>query len=271
MKTLNLIRAITTGGMISISVNSFSKLPAPAIMEIPVTYTAGETTLKGYVAYDDNIKGKRPAVVVVHEWWGVNDNMRTTVKQLAELGYIAITADIFGDGKVATNPTEAQNLTSPFYSNSYLAKARLDAAIKKIKEYPQTDPGNVAAVGYCFGGYVVLNSAMMGSDLRGAVSIHGGLTGVKVNKGQLKAKFLICQGGDDKFVPESAVKSFTHKLDSIGAVYTLKMYPGAGHAYSNPGSTKLGKQFNIPIAYNEAAATGSWNEMKTFLGKVFGK
>ncbi len=270
MKAIHLFISVVTSFLISgISSSAFPGGLAPAIKEEPVTYKAGETTLKGYVTWDDNIKGKRPAIVVVHEWWGINDFTRNVAKKLAGLGYIAITADIFGDGKTAANPTQAQNLTAPFYSNPYLAKARFDAAIKKLKEYPQTDPSNVAAIGYCFGGYVALNSAIMGSDLKGVVSFHGGLGGVKVNQNALKAQLLICQGTDDKFVPDNVIKSLTHKLDSIHAVYTLKLYPGASHSYTNPESTKLGKEFNLPLSYNEPAATGSWNEMKAFFSKIF--
>ncbi len=272
MKTINPFKIILVSlSMISISSSGFPRGSVPAVKEEPVTYTASGTILKGYVAFDENIKGKRPAVVIVPEWWGVNDYVRMRARKLAELGYIAITADIFGDGRIASNPTEAQNLTSPFYSNAYLAKSRLDAAINKVKEYSQTDPSKVAAIGYCFGGYVVINSAIMGSDLLGAVSFHGGLTGVKVNKGQLKAKLLICHGLADQFVPGPAVKSFTHKLDSIGAVYTLKMYPGAGHSFSNPEATKIGRQFNLPLEYNAAADAESWNEMKAFFGKIFAR
>jgi dienelactone hydrolase len=127
------------------------------IKEEIVTYTSDGVLLKGYVAYDQNQKGKRPAVLVVHEWWGLNDYAKMRTRKLAELGYIAMAADIFGDGKVAVNPQEAQDLTKPFYQNPALAKTRLDAAIKKIKEYAETDPLNVAAIGYCFGGGVVLN------------------------------------------------------------------------------------------------------------------
>jgi len=255
--------------------SSFSLLRAQnstqMIKEENVTYSADGVTLKGYIAYDQNLKGKRPAILVVHEWWGLNDYPKMRARKLAELGYIAMAVDIFGDGKIAANPQEAQEYTKPFYQNPGLAKTRLDAAIKKIKEYAQTDPSNVAAIGYCFGGGVVLNSARLGSDLKGVVSFHGGLSGAPANKDLLKARILVCHGGSDKFVSQKDIDSFKHQLDSIGANYSFKVYPNATHAFTNPDATKIGKQFNMPIEYNEEADKNSWNDMKVFFKSLFTK
>ena len=241
------------------------------IKEENVTYTVNGVLLKGYVAYDQNVKGKRPAVLVVHEWWGLSEYPKMRARMLAELGYIAMAVDIFGDGKTAANPQEAQDLTKPFYQDPGLAKARLDEAIKKIKEYSQTDPSNVAAIGYCFGGGVVLNSAKLGSDLKGVVSFHGGLAGAPADKNLLKAKILVCHGGDDKFVSQKDIDNFKHQLDSIGANYSFKVYPNATHAFTNPNATKTGKEFNMPIAYNAEADKNSWNDMKDFFKDLFSK
>jgi dienelactone hydrolase len=179
--------------------------------------------------------------------------------------------DMFGNGKIATNPKDAQELTAPIYKESKLIKSRLDAAIKKIKEYPQTDPKNVAAIGYCFGGYVVLNAAKLGSDLKGVVSFHGGLGGAPADKKLLKAKILACQGGSDKFVTQHDADVFKHQMDSIGADYTFKTYANATHAFTNPDATKTGKEFNMPIEYNPEADMASWNDMKEFFEKLFKK
>jgi dienelactone hydrolase len=244
---------------------------ASTIREETVTYSAGGVTFKGYLAYDGNIKGKRPAILVVHEWWGLTDYPKMRARELAELGYIALAVDLFGDGKVAVNPKEAQEFTTPFYKDPQLAKTRLDAALKKLKEYPQTDPQNMAAIGYCFGGFVVLNYAKMGADLKGVASFHGGLGGVPVDKTLLKAKLLICAGESDQFVSRHDIDAFTRQLDSIGAVYTLKMYPNAMHAFTNPGATEAGKKFNLPIAYNAEADKASWADMKVFLNQAFQK
>ena len=166
--------------MLNTSIIGRSGNLTPNIKEETVTYTANGVTLKGFIAYDDNIKGKRPGILVVHEWWGLNDYAKMRVRKLAELGYIAMAADMFGDGKIAADPTEAQSLTGPFYKDPALAKIRMDAATMKLKEYSQTDQSSIAAIGYCFGGFVVLNYAKQGADLKGVVSFHGGLGGVPV-------------------------------------------------------------------------------------------
>jgi dienelactone hydrolase len=255
--------------MVNIDSNVNSKTPSPAIKEEVVTYMANGVSLKGFLAYDENIKGKRPAILVVPEWWGINDYIKMRVRKLAELGYIAMAADMFGDGKIAPDPKAAQDFTSPFYKDAQLAKTRLDAAMTKIKEYKQTDRNNIAAIGYCFGGYVVLNSAKLGADLKGVVSFHGGLTGVPVNKSLLKAKILVCHGASDKFVSEKDYNLLKHQLDSIGADNTFKIYANATHAFSNPDATRIGKEFNMPIEYNAEADKNSWNDMKIFFGRIF--
>lgn len=254
-----------------ISISGQSRTPAVSIKEEAVTYTDNGITLKGVVAYDSNIKGKRPAIIIIPEWWGMNDYIKMRARKLAELGYVAMAADVFGEGRIAADPKEAQAMTTPFYQDPHLAKSRLDAAIKKIKEFAQADPSNVAAIGYCFGGFVVLNSAELGSDLKGVVSFHGGLGGVPVNKELLKAKILVCQGGSDKFVSMNDYNSLKHRLDSIGADNTFKVYPNATHAFTNPDATRIGKQFNMPIEYNAKADQDSWNDMKSFFLRVFNK
>ena len=178
------------------------------IKEENITYKIGDATYNGFIAYDEKITGKRPAILVVHEWWGLNDYTKMRAKQLAELGYIALAVDLFGDGKNAANPKEAQELAMPFYKDPQLAKTRLEAALNKIKEYPQTDANKVAAIGYCFGGAMVLNTAKLGTGYKGVVSFHGGLAGVPANKDLLKAKILVCHGAADKFVSPQDVAAF---------------------------------------------------------------
>jgi dienelactone hydrolase len=277
LKLLKMKKQINPNGIIiSIILLSFTLVGrsgsvAPNIKEETVTYTADGMTLKGFLAFDDNIKGKRPAILVVHEWWGLNDYVKMRVRKLAELGYIAMAADMYGEGKIALNPTDAQTFATPYYKDPNLVKSRLDAAMKKLKEYSQADQSNMAAIGYCFGGFIVLNYAKLGADLKGVVSFHGGMGGVPVDKKLLKAKVLVCQGGSDKFVSIKEVEGFKHKLDSIDADNTLKVYANATHAFTNPDATKTGKQFNMPIEYNPDADRDSWNDMKIFFGKVFTK
>lgn len=238
------------------------------IKEDSVTYNLNGKNYIGFIDYDANKEGKRPAILVVHEWWGLTDYPRSRARQLAELGYIAMAVDMYGDGKIGNDPKTAQDLATPFYKDPTLAKTRLDAAINKLKTYSQTDTSKMAAIGYCYGGYVVLNAAKLGANLNGVVSFHGDLSGVPVNKDSLKARILICHGEADQFVnPE--VAAFKKSMDSAGVDYTFKSYPNATHAFTNPAATEKGKQFNMPIVYNAAADSASWNDMKDFFKKIF--
>ncbi|GAA4750718.1 dienelactone hydrolase family protein [Flavisolibacter ginsenosidimutans] len=237
------------------------------IKEEPVTYSANGTTLKGYVAYDEKKTGKRPIILVVPEWWGMTDYPRMRAKMLADLGYFAMAVDMYGDGKIAADPKEAQAAATPFYSNPQMGKERLDAALAKAKTFAQADTSQAVAIGYCFGGSMVLNYAKMGAPVLGVVSFHGGLQTVPPQKGT-KAQFLICHGGADSFVPQDQVDAFKKSMDSAGVAYTFKVYPGATHAFTNPAATEKGKQFNMPISYNAAADTASWNDMKAFFAKI---
>jgi dienelactone hydrolase len=242
-----------------------------SIKEEPVTYTADGITMKGFVAYDENKAGKRPVVLVVHEWWGLTEYPRMRAKQLAQLGYFAMAVDMYGEGKIAANPQEAQAMTKPFYGNAALSKTRLDAALAKLQPYNQADLSQAAAIGYCFGGSVVLNAARLGADLDGVVSFHGGLSGAPANKDLLKAKILICHGGADNFVPPAEIAAFKKGMDSIGADYQFKVYPDATHAFTNPAATEIGKKFNMPVSYHPTADTASWNDMKALFAGIFRK
>ena len=245
MKTKSIIFFVILLAMSSFNTISGEKTPFSKIKEEKVMYNVGSTVFKGVVYYDENLKGKRPAVLVVPEWWGINDYPLMRAKKLAEMGYIAMAVDMYGDGKVAANPTEAQNLTKPFYSDPQLSKTRLDAALVRLKSFKETDPKNVLAIGYCFGGSVVLNSARLGADLKGVVSFHGGLLGAPANKDLLKARILVCHGGSDKFVSQNDVDVFKHQMDSIHADYKFIVYANATHAFTNPASTATGIKFNI--------------------------
>jgi len=273
MKTKLILTGITLFiGIFAILGFTNLKKSSPVIKEENITYSVGDKTFKGYVAYNPNIKGKRPGVIVVHEWWGLNDYPKMRARKLAELGYIALAVDIFGDGKTAANPNEAMALTGPFYKDPNLGESRLEAAIEKLKTFPEADAKNIAAIGYCFGGAMVLNAAKLGADLKGVVSFHGGLsTGIPVDKSKTKTKILICYGGSDKFVSLKDADAFKHQLDSAGIKYIFKSYPNATHAFTNPDATKAGKEFNLPIAYNAEADKNSWNDMKTFFGTIFKK
>ena len=233
-----------------------------------VTYTLEGTSFKGYVAYKTKQKGKRPAIVVIPEWWGATEYAKMRARKLAELGYIAIAVDMYGNGKIAADPKEAMELAGPFYKDPQLGKSRIEAAINKLKEFPQANVNDIAAIGYCFGGSMVLNAAKMGVDLKSVVSFHGGLATVPATEGSTKARILVCHGGADKFITPADVTNFKSNLDSLKVPYTFIVYPGATHAFTNPMSTETGKKFNMPIEYNEAADKKSWNDMKAFFKKT---
>ena len=242
---------------------------SPAIVTESVTYSDDSVTMNGYVAFDSNSTGKRPVVFVVPEWWGLNEYAKRRARDLAELGYLAMAVDIFGNGKTADNPDSAGKLATPFYQDPQMAKSRFDAAVAQIMTHPRADSSRLAGIGYCFGGGMLLNFARLGQNLDGVVSFHGSLIGTPANKDLLKAKLLVLHGADDPLVPRSEVDAFKKQMDSIGAAYTFKEYPGAVHAFTNPDATATGKKYGMPVAYNAAADSASWNEMKTFLADLF--
>ena len=241
----------------------------PAVKEETVNYTSGTTDMVGFAAWDSSTEKKRPVVLVVHEWWGLNDYTKSRVRQLAAMGYLAMAIDMYGNGTTAEDPETAGKLATPFYSNPQLAKNRFDAALLKIKTFPVADTSQVAAIGYCFGGAMAINMAKLGDALAGVVSFHGNLVIGPIDKNLLKSPILVCHGEADQFVKPEEVALFKKQMDSIGAVYTFKSYPGATHAFTNPGATARGKKFNMPIEYNAAADTASWNDMKDFFAKIF--
>ncbi len=272
MKVIQIIGACTLLLLIACDANtttSTMEAERISVKQENITYTGDNITMNGFVAYNEASAAKRPVVLIVHEWWGLNDYAKGRAKQLAALGYLTIAVDMYGDGKTAEDPDNAGKLAGPFYKDPQMAKKRFDAALAKIKTYAVADTNNIAAIGYCFGGGMVLNFARLGENLKGVVSFHGSLLGVPADKNLLKADILVCHGADDKFVkPEEAAK-FRSQLDSIGASYTFKSYEGATHAFSNPEATEKGKKYNLPIAYNAAADTASFNEMKMFFDRIF--
>jgi dienelactone hydrolase len=253
--------------------NSSSKeetVKPPSYKEENITYSGDSVTMNGFIVYDENDSSKRPAVLVVHEWWGAGDYVKMRARELAKLGYVAMAIDVYGNGQTADNPDSALKAAMPFYKDPQKAKTRIDAAIEKIKTYSQVDPANIAAIGYCFGGGVLLNTVRLGDPaLKGVVSFHGSLVGTPANKDLLKSKILVCHGGADNFVPMTEVAQFKKQMDSIGAVYTFKIYDSATHAFTNPSATEVGAKFKMPIKYNAAADTASWKDMQDFFASLF--
>jgi dienelactone hydrolase len=241
------------------------------LKEENITYNGDNINMNGYIVYKDSGQEKRPAVLVVHEWWGLNDYSKRRARELADLGYVAMAVDMFGNGQTASSPDEAMKLAGPFYQNPQLTKTRLDAALAKLKTYPQVDTSNIAAIGYCYGGYTVLNAAKLGEPLKGVVSFHGNLGGVKPDKNLLKAKVLVLHGEADPIVKQDEVALFRKQMDSVGASYTFKSFPNAKHAFTNPAADSVENKFHIGVGYNADADRQSWNDMKDFLRSLFGK
>jgi dienelactone hydrolase len=228
--------------------------------------------MKGYLAYDESVKGKRPGVLVVHEWWGLNDYARRRARMLAELGYAALAVDMYGEGKQAMHPDDAKAFSSELMKNFDSAKARFIAGMEFLKQQASVDPTRIAAIGYCMGGGVVLNMARQGVDLKGVASFHGSLTPVKpAQPGTVKAKILVLNGADDKFIPLEQIEAFKQEMKSAGADFRFISYPGAVHSFTNPGADELAKKYNMPIAYNAQADKKSWDELKKFLTMIFMK
>jgi dienelactone hydrolase len=248
--------------------NTKTETKAPKLKEETVGYTVDSLRMQSYVVYDENVEGKRPAVLVIHEWWGLNDYAKRRANMLAEMGYIAMAVDMYGNGRMGNDPGAAQALAMPFYQNPAMAKKHFDMALAELKKNPYVDQNKIAGIGYCFGGGMLLNFARMGEPLNGVVSFHGSLLGTPADKNLTKAEILVCHGEKDDFV-NAEVAPFKKQMDSIGKSYTFKSYPGATHAFTNPDATEMGKKFNMPIEYNAAADSASWNDMKDFFARIF--
>jgi dienelactone hydrolase len=234
-----------------------------------VEYTAQGMKMKGYLPYDDAIKERRPGILVVHEWWGHNDYARMRARMLAKLGYAALALDMYGKGRQASHPDDAKKFSSEIMKNFDTGKERFMAALQLLKEQPNVDPERIAAVGYCFGGSVVLNMARQGADLKAVVSFHGGLAAVRpAQAGEVRARILVLHGGDDGFSTPEQIEAFKKEMTDAGADYRFVVYPGAWHAFTNPAATKLGKKYKLPLAYNADADRKSWAEMSKFLSAV---
>jgi dienelactone hydrolase len=237
-----------------------------------VEYKAGDATLKGYLAYDDSIEGKRPGVLVVHEWWGQNDYARMRARMLAALGYTALAVDMYGDGQVADNPTDASKLATEVSSDLLLEKNRFEAGLDFLRNQKTVDPDEIAAFGYCFGGAVVLNMARIGESLKGVASFHGTLgTNNPAKPWKIKARIISFSGDADPMIGPDKVAAFRKEMDAVGANYRVVTYPGAKHAFTNPAADELGKKFKMPIAYDPQADKDSWEQAKVFLHDVFAK
>ncbi len=251
-------------------------IATPALAEIkeePVTYRDGETTMKGVVVYDTAVSGKRPGLVLVHEWWGITKHMHNEARRFAQQGYTVFIADMYGDAKTADNPKDAGALSGSVMKSPKTMESRFNAAREQLARRPTADPTRIGAVGYCFGGAVVLNMARAGADLAGVAGFHAslGLNTPAPAPGTVKAKILVLNGADDPFVKKEQYVTFKGDLDAAKADYKVIEYPGAVHAFTNPEATELGKKFNLPLRYDAKANEEAKAEASKFFAQIFKK
>ena len=240
---------------------------APDIKTRELEYRQGETVLQGFVAWDDAARGKRPGVLVVHEWWGLNQHARNQARRLAEAGYVGFALDMYGKGKVTTHPQDAQAFAAEVTKDPAVLAARFNAALAELKRDPHVDSTRIAAIGYCFGGAVVLGMARSGADLAAVVTFHGALaTQAPAQPGKVKPRVLVLAGGDDPFVPAEQREAFKREMQAAGARFEVVVYPGAKHGFTNPDAA----QYGMPqLAYNAAADRDSWAAMLKLFRDVF--
>jgi len=235
-----------------------------------VVYQVDGKEFTGYLAYDDSFTGKRPGILVAHEWWGHNSYVRHRAEMLAKLGYTAFALDMYGTDQQADHPETAQKFMQAVMGNLPLAEKRFRAAYDILKSEPTVNPRRIAAIGYCMGGGLVLQMARRGMPLKGVVVFHGSVgTDTPVRRGDIKGRVLVLLGADDPFEPAEQVKAFEAEMKKAGVKYQLHLYPGVVHAFTNPEATAMGKKFNLPLAYNRDADADSWQRMQTFFHRIF--
>ncbi len=232
------------------------------------------TELIGYHAYDDSITGNRPGVIVVHEWWGLNEYTKRRARDLAALGYSAMAIDMYGQGKNTEHPQDAMAFMQAANKDAAASARRFDAGVSALKQLPPTDPTKIAAIGYCFGGKVVLDAARRGEPLAGVVSFHGALTtATPATRGSVVAPILVEHGAADSMVTPQNVEAFKKEMADANAGYEFVSIEGAKHGFTNPDADRLshGEHGGPDIGYSQSADTSSWADMQAFLKKVFNR
>jgi len=246
--------------ILSTTVNAKLRLEA-------IEYKEGDTVLEGYLAYDDAIKGKRPGVMVVHEWTGLGPYVKRRANELAELGYIAFAADIYGKGVRPKDHEEAAKVSGIYFNDRKLMRARAKAGLDVLKNHELTDKSRIAAMGYCFGGAAVLELARSGAGIGGVVSFHGILsTPNHEDAKNIKAKVMVFDGANDPFVPQEMVTAFEDEMRKAGVDWQMVIFGGAVHSFTVP---EAGNDPSKGMAYNEKADKRSWEMMKIFYKEIF--
>ena len=240
-----------------------------AVVTKTVEYEFDGVKLKGFLAHDDAVKEKRPGVLVVHEWWGLNAHAKERAEKLAKLGYVAFACDMYGEGKTTEHPDDARKVATTVRMNVETWRQRAQVSLEVLKAQPQCDSGKLAAIGYCFGGSTALQLAYTGADLKAVATFHAALPAPTADEAKsLKARVLICHGGADTFIPEAAIKSFREPLDKAGSKYEFVAYPGVVHSFTVPGADAR----NLPgMKYDKQADEDSWKRMTKLFADQFGK
>ena len=233
-----------------------------------VTYATDSTQLKGYIAHDVNLEGKRPGILIVHEWWGHNDYVRQRADMLAELGYTAMAVDMYGDGKTADHPEDAGKFAMSEKRNLPEASARFNKALELLKSQESVAGDKIAAIGYCFGGSVALTMANEGADLDAVAAFHSGVQLPVMPGSELKARVLVCNGADDPFISPESIDNFKAAMDSIGAKYEYVSFPGVKHSFTSKEADANGEKFDLPLAYDADADQQSWDKLLSLLSET---
>jgi dienelactone hydrolase len=247
---------------------ALSAPPVPAELQTrTLTYQQGGVTLSGYLAYDDAVTGRRPGILLVHEWWGLNDYVRSRAEQLAGMGYVAFAVDMYGQGKQTRHPQQAGEWSKAIMQNQDLWRERASAGLAVLTQQPQTDPDRTAAIGYCFGGATVQQLAYSGADLKGVVSFHGSLQQPPAEAaGQTAPKILILHGAEDDFVQPEQLQSYLTGMARSGLDFQMIIYSRAKHGFTNPNAGAYG----IPaLEYSPEADRRSWDHMRLFFDALF--
>lgn len=253
-------------GLVVLAVLALGTLADAKVVTQEVPYDHGAVRLVGYLAYDDAAEGKRPGVLVVHEWWGLNEYAKKRARQLAGMGYVAFAVDMYGEGKVTTHPQQASEWSKMITGNVGQWQERANAGLSVIKKDPRVDPERIAAIGYCFGGATVQQMAYSGADLKGVVSFHGSpLPAQEEQVKKVKAKILILHGASDPLVKEAQIQSYVAAMEKSGLDWQMIFYGGAKHSFTNPDADQAGME---PLKYSPSADRRSWEHMKLFFKEV---
>ncbi|WP_025769771.1 dienelactone hydrolase family protein [Thioalkalivibrio sp. HK1] len=231
-----------------------------------VNYSADEIRCQGHFAFDESIDGPRPGVMVVHEWWGLNDYIRGRAQMLAELGYVALAVDMYGEGRTAADPENAGAMMKAVLDDMQSGTARLKAARQTLANHPRCDSSRLSAIGYCFGGAMVLHCARIGMDLQAVASFHGALGSFhRPSPGGIRAKILVCHGAEDTLVSSDDLAAFTEEMRAADADFRIITYDDAMHGFTNPQATANGEKYSMPLAYHADADRASWQALLAHL------